>query len=163
MNKITIFLADDHAILRDGLKSIILEDNTYEIIGEAGDGRNALEQLERLVPDIAIIDISMPGMSGVEVARQIKKYHDDIKVLILSQHDNEEYISELTDIGVDGYILKTNASSELLNALKEILKGNIYLSPPITTKLVSGLRVAGKSNKSNNSDISSSRKLVSDK
>jgi DNA-binding NarL/FixJ family response regulator len=160
VKKIKIFLADDHAILRDGLKSIISDDDRFEVEGESGDGREALEMIDKRVPDIAIIDISMPTMSGIELARQTKKYHPEVKILILSQHDNEEYVNELMSIGVDGYMLKTNAGEELIKALTDIQNGNNYLSPRLTTKLLSGLRNPGTTKMT---DLKSSFRLLSNR
>jgi len=145
MKKIKLFLADDHAILRDGLKSIIENNTDYEIVGESGNGREALNQIEKIKPDIAILDISMPGMTGIEITRQLKKYHPQIKIIILSRHDNFNYIKKLLDYGVNGYIVKEYASHDLLNAIDEILKGNIYLSPKITSILVSNFTSKTKS------------------
>jgi DNA-binding NarL/FixJ family response regulator len=135
---IRIFLADDHLMVREGIKSIIVKSEDYVVIGEASDGRNALENIDRLKPDVAILDIAMPLMTGIEVARQLKKYSPDIKVIILSQYDDDEYIKELLLIGIDGYILKENASDDLSKALEEVVKGNKYLSPQVTTKVVTG-------------------------
>lgn len=136
MNKTRIFLADDHAILREGLRYILGSVPGYEVTGESGDGREALGMIEKLKPDIAIIDISMPGMTGIEISRQIKKYVPETRVIILSRHDNEEYVSELLRLGVNGYVLKDNAGDDLLRAVAEVAKGNIYLSPRITRKIV---------------------------
>jgi len=135
---IRIFLADDHLLVREGIKSIIIKSEDYVVIGEASDGRNALESIDRLKPDVAILDIAMPLMTGIEVARQLKKYSPDIKVIILSQYDDDEYIKELLLIGIDGYILKENASDDLIKAVEEVVKGNKYLSPQVTTKVVIG-------------------------
>ncbi len=138
----TIFLADDHLMVRDGLKSILAKSPAYTVVGEAGDGRSALESIEQLKPEVAVLDIAMPVMTGIEVARQLKKYHPEIKIIMLSQYDDEEYIKELLGIGIDGYILKENASDELLKAIDEVITGNKYLSPQVTTKVVTGFSSA---------------------
>lgn len=161
MNTMKVFLADDHALLRDGVKAIIAGDPRYEVAGESGDGREALERIEAMKPDIAVIDISIPTMSGVEIARQLKKFHPAIRVLMLSQHDNEEYVRELMAIGVEGYILKSNASDELLRALDAIMDGNTFLSPQITTRLVSGMRESGRA--AATAEIQSSFRLLSNR
>ena len=148
MNKYRIFLSDDHAILRDGLKHIITSNPDYEVIGESGDGRDALEKIEKMKPDIVILDISMPSMTGVEVARNIKKYNPNIKIIILTQYDSSEYIKQLLKYGVEGYILKENASDELLRAIGEVQKGNNFLSPEITKKVVTDFKETGESGKS---------------
>lgn len=136
MKKYRIFIADDHAILREGLLSIINGVPEYEVIGESGDGREALEKIEKLKPDVVILDISLPSMTGVEISRQIRKYHPEIKIIILSQHDNDDYVEHLMQYGVHGYILKENTAIDLLRAIDEVKKDNIYLSPQITKKIV---------------------------
>lgn len=137
MKKTTIFLADDHSILREGLRLILSGNPNYEIIGEAGDGKEALELIEKLKPDITVLDISMPTLSGIEVARQLYKYVKNTKIIILSRHDSEEYIKQLLHYGVYGYVLKDDAGDDLIRAIEEVLKGNIYLSPRIATHIVS--------------------------
>lgn len=137
MNKTTIYLADDHAILRDGLKLILSQYDNCIIVGENSNGIQALEEIERLKPDIAILDISMPGMTGIEIGRQIKKYNNSIKVIILSRHDNEMYIRQALQNSIDGYILKDYAAGELLKAINDTMNGDIYLSPKIITKVAS--------------------------
>lgn len=146
MKKIRIFLADDHAILRDGLKYILCENDTCEIIGEAGDGREAVDKIYKLKPDIAILDISMPVLTGLEAARLIRKYDRDIKIIILTRHDNEEYVRQAIRYGVNGFILKDNAGDDLLKAVKDVMNGNLYLSPRLLTSLVqTGLILPPKS------------------
>jgi DNA-binding NarL/FixJ family response regulator len=136
MNKSRIYIADDHAILRDGLKMLLLRHDIYEIAGEAGDGKTALEQIEKIKPDIAILDISMPEMTGIEVTRQIKKYYKQIKVIILSRHDNEVHVKEALQNGADGYILKDYAADELIRAITEVINNEKYLSPRLITSLL---------------------------
>jgi len=137
--KLQIFLADDHQILREGLGHIIRSEPDFEVAGEAGNGREALAAIERDRPDVAILDISMPGMTGIEVARQIKKFHPEIKVIILSRHDSEEYVNVLMKYGADGYVLKDSAGEDLIRAIRETLKGNVYLSPRLIKVLVAEL------------------------
>lgn len=146
MNKITIYLADDHAILRDGLKLILSQYDNFIIAGENSNGIQALEEIERLKPDIAILDISMPGMTGIEIGRQIKKYNNRIKVIILSRHDNEMYIRQALQNNIDGYILKDYAAGELLKAINDTMNGDIYLSPRIITKVASRVNLPGVNN-----------------
>jgi len=136
MKKIRIFIVDDHIILREGLCLIIQSVPEYEIIGESGDGREALEKIEMHKPDVVILDISLPSMTGVEVSRQLRKFNPEIKIIILTQHNNDEYIDHLMQFGVHGYILKENTSVDLLRAISEVLKNNIYLSPEVTKKMV---------------------------
>jgi DNA-binding NarL/FixJ family response regulator len=137
MNKVRIFLTDDHPVLREGLKYIIKSNPEYEIIGESGDGKEALEKIEKLKPDIALLDISMPTMTGIEVARQIRKYSSKTRIIIFSRYDNEEYVNQVMKYGVKGYILKDDTSEDLLKAIREVLKGNIFMSSSISTKILS--------------------------
>lgn len=164
MSKVTIFLADDHSIVREGLSLILQSEPDYEIIGEAGDGREAIELIEKLNPQIAIVDISMPSMTGIEVAKYLKKYAPDVKIIILSRHDNEEYVHQLLEFGIDGYILKDDAGDDLIRAVEEVLKGNLYLSPRIATSLVNDFILIKKSvlNKESISDgVTSPFKVLS--
>jgi DNA-binding NarL/FixJ family response regulator len=137
MNKVRIFLTDDHPVLREGLKYIIKSNPDYEIIGESGDGKEALEKIEKLKPDIALLDISMPTMTGIEVARQIRKYSSKTRIIIFSRYDNEEYVNQVMKYGVKAYILKDDTGEDLLKAIKEVLKGNIFMSSSISTKILS--------------------------
>lgn len=136
-NEVRLFLADDHTILREGLKLIIEDVPHYTVVGEAGDGKEALDLIEKLKPHIAILDISMPTMSGIDVVRYMKKYVPESKIIILSRHDNEEYVKELLKNGVNGYVLKDDAGDDLLRAIDAVLKDNVYLSPGVATKVVS--------------------------
>jgi DNA-binding NarL/FixJ family response regulator len=137
MNKVRIFLADVHPIMREGLKYVIQSNPAYEIIGESGDGKDALEKIEKLKPDIALLGISMPVMNGIEVARLTHKYVPKTKIIVFSRHDNEEYVKQMMKHGVKAYILKDDASEELLKGIDEILKGNIFISSRIASKMVS--------------------------
>lgn len=135
MNKTRIYLADDHTILRDGLKHIIHSQPDYEVVGESGDGKTALEEIERLKPDIAILDISMPVMTGIDVTRRLRKYVPEVKIIILSKDDSEEIVYELLKYGIAGYVTKDTAAVDLLAALREALRGGVFLSISITTKI----------------------------
>ena len=141
MNKIRVFIADDHAIMRDGLKLIISQDDRYELVGEAGDGLSALEGIEKLKPEIAILDISMPVMTGLDVARQLKKYNTGIKIILLSRHDNEAYVNQALQNNINGYVLKDYAGIELMRALSDVMMGDIYLSPKLINKLACRMNI----------------------
>lgn len=136
MNKIKIFLADDHTMLREGLKHILTNQEGFNVVGESGDGREALNKIEKLKPDVAVVDISLPSMTGIEITRQLKKYQPDIKIIILTRHNNEEYLFELLKYNIDSYILKDNASEELIHAINEVIEGNAYFSSRITKTIV---------------------------
>jgi len=157
MNRTKIYLADDHAILRDGLKHILSGEGGMVVVGEAGDGKTAYEEIERIKPDVAVLDISMPVLTGLEVARLLHKYNNEIKIIILSRHDNEEYIQEALKNGINGYILKDNAGDDLIRAIHEVLKGNVYLSPRIVTMLTKGIVTNEKNDKNVRDGILSHR------
>lgn len=157
MNRTKIYLADDHAILRDGLKHILSSEGGMVVVGEAGDGKTAYEEIERIKPDVAVLDISMPVLTGLEVARLLRKYNNEIKIIILSRHDNEEYIQEALKNGINGYILKDNAGDDLIRAIHEVLKGNVYLSPRIVTMLTRGIVTNEKNDKNVRDGILSHR------
>jgi len=157
MNRTKIYLADDHAILRDGLKHILSGEGGMVVVGESGDGKTAYEEIERIKPDVAVLDISMPVLTGLEVARLLRKYNNEIKIIILSRHDNEEYIQEALKNGINGYILKDNAGDDLIRAIHEVLKGNVYLSPRIVTMLTRGIVTNEKNDKNVRDGILSHR------
>ncbi|EHQ07348.1 MAG: response regulator transcription factor [Leptonema illini] len=136
MKETRLYLADDHAIVREGLRFILSSQPHYKIVGESGDGPIALQQIEEIKPDIAILDISLPGMTGIEIARQIRRYHPDIRIIMLSRHDNEEYLRELLKYKIHGYVLKDEAGSDLIRAIDAVMSGETYLSPRMVSMLV---------------------------
>ncbi len=129
MNKIRIYIADDHALLRDGLKLIISQNDDFEVVGEADNGKTAHDEIKILKPDLAILDISMPVLTGLEAARLLKKDNPEIKIILLSRHDNDLYIEQALKININGYILKDYAGVELIRGIREVLAGNLFLSP----------------------------------
>ncbi|WP_039948278.1 response regulator [Leptospira fainei] len=134
-----LYLVDDHAILREGLRLIISGQADLQIIGENGNAEQALDEIGKLEPDIVITDISMPGVSGIDLVKGIKRYYPKIQVIILSRHDNEEYIQKLVDLGINGYVLKDDAGEDLLRAIDAVRRKETYLSPRIATRVISGL------------------------
>lgn len=133
---ITIVIADDHAIVRQGLKKILKEEKGFEVIGEARDGRDAVNKVQELSPDIVIMDIAMPELNGIEATRQIKQAGTGTKIIILSMHDHSRYIRELLGLGVSGYLLKNAASRDIVKAVDSAVKGNTYLSPSISSRVI---------------------------
>lgn len=131
-----IFIADDHPIFRQGLLQIIEGDPELEIVGESGDGEEALQLIRSLCPDIAVLDISMPGMSGLEIVSEVQKESLKVEFIILTMFDDEEYFDEAMDYGVKGYLLKENAGSDLLSCLKSVAQGKYYVSPSISDYLL---------------------------
>jgi two-component system, NarL family, response regulator NreC len=134
--KIRILLVDDHTILRAGLKMMLNAQPDMDVIGEAHDGRQAIQESQRLHPDIVLMDITMPDMSGIESTRQIKKVLPDVKILILTMHENDEYVFQALRAGASGYILKEAADTELISALHVVQNGNFYLSPSAQSAMV---------------------------
>src|SRR5205823_11224254 len=134
--KIRILLVDDHTILRAGLKMMLNAQPDMDVIGEAHDGRQAVQESQCLHPDIVIMDITMPDMSGIESTRQIKKVLPDVKVLILTMHENDEYVLQAIRAGASGYILKEAADTELISALHVVQYGNFNLSPSSQSVMV---------------------------
>ena len=135
-SKIRVLLADDHTILRAGLRMMIDAQPDIEVVGEASDGRQALNEAQRLQPDIVLMDITMPEMNGIEATRQIKRAMDSTRVLILTMHENEEYLFQVLRAGASGYILKEAAGAELISAIRIVCSGRFYMSPSAQSMMV---------------------------
>lgn len=133
---ITVVIADDHTIVREGLTKLLTEEKGIEVIGEAKDGREAVKIVEGLGPDIVIMDIAMPKLNGIEATRQIKQSKIETKIIILSMHDHSRYIRELLGLGVSGYLLKNAASKDIVKAVNSAIKGDTYLSPSISSRVI---------------------------
>lgn len=136
MDKIRILLADDHTILREGIRSLLEEEADMQVIGEAEDGRTAVKMACQLEPDVVLMDIGMPLLNGLEATRQIKRDCTRTKVLILTMHENEEYIRQVLVSGAMGYILKDAAARDLLDAIRAVYRGEAVLSPAITRLVI---------------------------
>jgi DNA-binding NarL/FixJ family response regulator len=134
MKPYTIVLADDHTMMREGIRSLIDAVENLEVVGEAGDGLALLNLLKKRSPDMVILDISMPGMRGLEAAREIKARNPDIHVLILSMHKSEEFLSMALAAGARGYLLKEDSGEELLTAIDRIRNGQTYLSKKLASE-----------------------------
>jgi two-component system, NarL family, invasion response regulator UvrY len=125
---IKVLLADDHSIVRDGLRRIVEESEDMQVIAEAADGREAIEQVHKTSPDVAIIDISMPGLDGLEVINQLKLYYPDLPILILTMHEEGQYVVRAIEAGAMGYITKQSASEQLVKAIRKVFSGHRYLT-----------------------------------
>ncbi len=134
--KIRILLADDHTILREGIRSLIEDEPDLEVVGEAEDGISVVKLADSLKPDVILMDLAMPLLNGLEATRQIRKNNPNAKILILTMHENEEYIRQVLATGAMGYILKDAAARELLGAIRSVHKGEVVLSPAITRLIV---------------------------
>ena len=133
---ITVFLADDHTIVRQGLAKLLEGEPNLRVIGEAENGREAVVKVEKLKPDIVLMDIAMPMLNGIEATRQIKKMLPQIKIIILSMHSHDRYISELIGLGASGYLLKDASGGEIVKAVAAAVKGDVYLSPSISRRVI---------------------------
>ena len=130
-----IVLADDHVLVRQGLKSL-LEREGFQVVGEASDGQEALRLADTLQPDIAVLDISMPILNGLNAARQMSRSSPKTKTILLTQHDESQYVSEALDAGVKGYVLKNQVASDLLLAIRQVSRGQVYLSPGVSQAVI---------------------------
>ena len=140
MNKIRVLVVDDHAIVRDGICALLAVTGDIEVVGEAANGNEALEMVKELAPDIVLMDIAMPIMSGLEATRRICRRFPKTKVLILTQYDDKEYILPVIEAGASGFISKTAASTELTLGIRSIHHGDSYLSPQVAKVLVESYR-----------------------
>lgn len=136
MNKLRVFLADDHAVVRGGLRALINAQPDMEVIGEAGDGLSALTQVGDCQPDVLVIDISLPVLSGPEATAQITQSFPAIRVLALSVHDESGYVRRMLDMGAAGYVLKRSAPDELIAAVRSVAAGGLYLDPLVAGAVV---------------------------
>lgn len=133
---ISIFLADDHPIVRQGLRMLLDAEPGFNVIGESGDGLEAAEIVERLKPDVLIVDVMLPGLSGLDVTRHVRKRAPATRVIVLSMYDNEAYVIQALKNGAMGYVLKDALSDQILEAIREAVEGRRYLSPPLSDRVI---------------------------
>ncbi len=142
MNSIRILIADDHSLLRAGLRSLLKDVAGFEVVGEAADGREALDLIESLRPDVALVDISMPGMTGLDVAAGVSRVNTDgqsTRVIIVSMHKEAAFVQHSLRAGATGYLLKDCGTHELESAIRAVVQGETYLSPAVSVHLVTDL------------------------
>jgi DNA-binding NarL/FixJ family response regulator len=137
-NKLRILIADDHQIIRDGLLGLINSEKDMEVVGEAGDGRSAVQKVRELRPNVVVMDISMPGMSGARATEQLRREMPDVKVIVLTAYEDKGYIGQLLQAGASGYVLKLSAAEELIKAIRLVAAGGTYLDSTATGKVVNG-------------------------
>jgi DNA-binding NarL/FixJ family response regulator len=136
MAQLRIYLADDHTVVREGLKALINAQPQMEVIGEAGDGRTACEQVQELQPDVVVMDVSMPRLNGAQATAQLKQACPNVKVLALTVHEDKGYLRLLLEAGASGYMLKRAAAEELIHAIRTVAAGGVYLDPALAGKVV---------------------------
>ena len=140
MHKTTVLLADDHTIVRQGLRSLLEAEEDISVVGEAENGRQAVQMAKRLQPEVVVMDIAMPQLNGLEATRQVTKECPKSKVLILSSYSDDEYVQQLTEAGASGYLVKQTAAKDLVMAIREVKKGNAFFSPSISRRLLEHYR-----------------------
>jgi DNA-binding NarL/FixJ family response regulator len=136
--KAGIFIVEDHQLFREGLKSMLNSRGDIEIIGEAEDGLEALSFINRLIPEMVLLDLSIPKISGISVIKEIKRAHPKIKILALTIHESDQYVLEAFDAGVNGYCIKDASRQELMVAIDSVLQGKSYISPGISDQVIEG-------------------------
>jgi len=134
--KVRLVLCDDHALFREGMKAVLREQPAVEVVGEAGDGRAALDEVERLRPDVVLMDIEMPQLNGFDATRRITQAHKDVRVLILTMYAEEQLVSRCLEAGASGYVLKDVPVSQLVYAIEAVARGERYLSPGVLDKVI---------------------------
>lgn len=132
---ISIMITDDHSMIREGLKSLLELDDDIKVIAEAVDGRDCLDKLDVYKPDVLLLDINMPNMNGLEVLKELKARKSKVKVLVLTVHNETEYLMKAVDIGINGYVLKDSESAELKKAIRAIMDGETYIQPSLIPAL----------------------------
>lgn len=147
MKKISVLLADDHTVVRQGLRSLLSAEPDIEVVGEAENGRQAVQMAQRLSPNIVVMDIAMPQLNGLEAARQIIHEGLPCKLLMLSSYGDDEYVHQLAALGASGYLMKQTAATDLIKAIREASKGNAFFSPSISKQLLEYCRDGGKNSK----------------
>jgi two-component system response regulator NreC len=137
--KLRVLLAEDHLTVRDGLKRLVNEQEDMEVVAEAGDGRDAVRLALELLPDVAVMDISMPGWDGLKATQKLKETCPQVRVIALTRHDDHGFLTAMLRAGAAGYVLKQSASAELIRAVRAVAAGQNYLDPFVTDKVVGGL------------------------
>ena len=152
MNKLRILLADDHQTIRDGLKLLVNSQSDMETVGEADNGRVAVQLAQELLPDVVVMDVSMPELNGLQATKKLKQKCPQVKVLTLTRHTDDGYLQQLLQAGAHGYVLKQSKSVELLSAIRAVAAGQTYLDPAITEQAITQIRSAGRAARGTSSD-----------
>jgi DNA-binding NarL/FixJ family response regulator len=141
---ISAVIADDHAIVREGLRRLLESEGDIEVLAEAGDGREVLEAVAKHQPEVVILDITMPKLGGLETLERLRAQHPSVKVILLSVHGDPPFIQAAVSLGADGYVLKSGRVAEVLSAVRAVVKGGSYFSPPVAKEIVQQLRTPGR-------------------
>jgi two-component system response regulator NreC len=136
MSKIKVLIADDHALVREGIAAFLKLSNDIEVVGEASDGITAIEKAKSFKPDVILMDIAMPKLGGLEATIELKKILPDLKILVLTQYEDKEYVSRFLKAGVSGYLLKQAVGSDLISAIRAVNRGEVYLYSSVATEVV---------------------------
>lgn len=137
---ISVLVADDHGIVREGLRRLLEAESDIKVSGEASDGREVLEQVERHQPEVVVLDITMPRLGGLETLERLRALHPKVKVILLSVHSDPPFIQSAISLGADGYVLKNGRAAEIVTAIREVVKGGSYFSPVVAREIVEQLR-----------------------
>lgn len=146
MKKIKVVIVDDHALIREGIKKLLELEESFDIAALAGDGVEALEVIEKVRPDVVLLDINMPNMNGIDCLKQIKAEYPDTKVVMLTIHEDAEYLIETINIGAEGYVLKDADVSSLVKAIQKVVQGEVYIHPTLSGILVREYKRKDKNN-----------------
>jgi DNA-binding NarL/FixJ family response regulator len=144
---IRVVLADDHALVRDGLRAVLAREPDLELVGEAGDGREALRVAEAAKPDVAVLDLAMPLLNGLDAARQLGTWDRGPRTILITMHAEDRYVLEALRAGVRGYVLKKQAAADLVRAIREVAAGRVYLSPGVGAAVAEAIRAGGRCRK----------------
>jgi DNA-binding NarL/FixJ family response regulator len=138
-----VVLADDHALVRDGLRAVLAREPDIQVVGEAADGRDALRVVDTAKPDVAVLDLSMPLLNGLDVARQLVSRDRGPRTILMTVHDEDRYVLQAVRAGVRGYVLKKQAAADLVRAIREVAGGRVYLSPGVGAAVAEAIRTGG--------------------
>jgi DNA-binding NarL/FixJ family response regulator len=138
MMKVRVLIAEDHETVREGLKLILGAQSDIEVVGEAGDGLTAVERAQELMPDVVLMDISMPRLNGLRATKKLKESCPNVKIIALTRHKDDGYLQQLLSVGASGYVLKQSSSPELLHAIRSVAIGGKYLDPAVAGKVIGG-------------------------
>ena len=160
MDKIRILIADDHAVVREGTRQFLEREDDLEVVGEAADGEEAVRLVGKLSPDVAIMDISMPNIDGIEATRQIKAKYPKVAILILSAYDDDQFVFSLLEAGAAGYLLKSVRGNELVTAIREVSAGESVLHPTIARKVLNRFtHITDETQKQKSQDVLTEREI----